>query len=623
MLKKILLSLLCFIVIADSAAFGADFRFSPGPNRAHLVQWRAWGPAALAEAKKLDRPVLLSISAVWCHWCHVMDETTYSDEAVIAYLNEHFLPVRLDADQRPDVDGLYNQGGWPSTVVLTPGGDIIAGGNYLTPQELLEWLGRIADVYATDRGSIAKRIEDLRQRSALRGQGSAGPAGTDDADAIVGLLQGSFDREQGGFGTGQKFPDPDALDFLLAVHAGTGDSRAKEMAVVTLDRMAAAALYDRVEGGFFRYATQPDWSSPHYEKMLEVNAGLIRSYANAALMFRSERYRKIVRQSTAFVLDRLFDRASGALYGSMDADESYYQAKDRRKLKQPAVDQTVYADGASLMISAFASAWAATGDASLLKTAGSAADLLMGSMYRPGDGVLHWQGSGRAGLPGLLNDNALYGSALLDLYEATGERRWLDRAGLIGQFITKRFYDPVGRRFRATLAAPDPLPAGGGGLAELNDYMANCRAIRFLARLASSAQDKDRRRIVEAALATLAANSRQFSTRVATYGLALRQVVEEPMEITIVAEGGRAREYLAAVGTVFLPEKVVRIYSPTEDREEIRSYGYKPQEAVYLCRGKRCAKPVKEPRLLAAELRRFLGKTAGPQAREGKQERRP
>jgi len=147
--------------------------------------------------------------------------------------------------------------------------------------------------------------------------------------------------------------------------------------------------------------------------------------------------------------------------------------------------------------------------------------------------------------------------------------------------------------------------------------MANCRAIRFLSRLASSAQDKDRRKIVEAALTTVSANSRQFSTRVATYGLALRQVVEEPMEITIVAEGARAREYLAAAGTVFLPEKVVRVHSPTEDREEIRSYGYKPQEAVYLCRGKRCAKPVKEPRLLAAELRRFLGMMAGTQAREG------
>jgi len=166
--------------------------------------------------------------------------------------------------------------------------------------------------------------------------------------------------------------------------------------------------------------------------MLVVNAGLIRSLCERGARVQVRALPKIVRQSIAFVQDRLFDRASGAFYGSMDADESYYQAKDRRKLKQPAVDRTVYADAASLMISAYTAAWAATGDASLLKAAGSAADLLMGSMYRPGDGVLHWQGSGRAGLPGQLNDNALYGSALLDLYEATGERRWLDRAGLIG-----------------------------------------------------------------------------------------------------------------------------------------------------------------------------------------------
>src|SRR5574337_505685 len=139
-MKTVVAILLCVVIAAPS--FAGEFRFSPRPNKAHRIQWRTWSEQSLAEARKKDRLILLSLSAVWCHWCHVMDETTYSDNAVIAFLNEQVIPIRVDADIRPDIDSMYNQGGWPSTAILTPDGEVISGGNYFQPEELLSRLKR-------------------------------------------------------------------------------------------------------------------------------------------------------------------------------------------------------------------------------------------------------------------------------------------------------------------------------------------------------------------------------------------------------------------------------------------------------------------------------------------------
>ena len=124
-MRKLAAVILSVFIFINQAALASDFRFSPRPNKAELINWQQWGLAPFSEAKRLHRPVLLAVSAVWCHWCHIMDETTYSDKDVIAYINENFIPVRVDSDMRPDIDSLYNQGGWPSTLVLTPGGEII------------------------------------------------------------------------------------------------------------------------------------------------------------------------------------------------------------------------------------------------------------------------------------------------------------------------------------------------------------------------------------------------------------------------------------------------------------------------------------------------------------------
>ena len=219
-----------------------DFRFSPRPNRAAEIRWRPWGEPAFAEARRLGRPVLLSLSAVWCHWCHVMDETSYSDPRVIAAVNEHFLPIRVDNDRHPDVNRRYNMGGWPTTAFLAPSGDVLTGGTYLPPDQMLESLARVKAFFDANQaqivalegerasagdGAAMARLTgvplDLDQaRAALEGD----PDVPGDICAEVGLqVVRGFDPLHGGLGAEPKFPQPDVFGFLLAYGClrGAGD----------------------------------------------------------------------------------------------------------------------------------------------------------------------------------------------------------------------------------------------------------------------------------------------------------------------------------------------------------------------------------------------------------------
>src|SRR3989337_3504589 len=150
------------------------FHFSPRPNRAHEVRWRQWGDEAFAEAKAQENPVLLAPSAVWCHWCHVMDETSYSDPGVISYVNEHYVPVRVDNDQRPDINARYNMGGWPTTAFLTPDGEVLAGATYVPPDQMLDLLPKVSVYYQSNKQEVAQKVGELRERRAATAAASPG-----------------------------------------------------------------------------------------------------------------------------------------------------------------------------------------------------------------------------------------------------------------------------------------------------------------------------------------------------------------------------------------------------------------------------------------------------------------
>jgi uncharacterized protein YyaL (SSP411 family) len=358
--------------VADATT---EFHFSPRPNRASEIRWHSWSPEAFEEARTARKPILLSISAVWCHWCHVMDETTYSQPGVIDLINRNYVPVRVDNDERPDINQRYNMGGWPTTAFLTPSGDILTGATYLPPDQMASALTRIATYYRNNQAEIASRVLEARKRSAgivARSAGSLEPALV---DTVLDAVKAAYDPEYGGFGGAPKFPQTDALLLLLEQSVLRSDEELRRMAVHTLEQMTRGGTYDHVEGGFFRYSTTHDWSVPHFEKMLEDHAGLVHALALAGM---SDALAK-----TTGYLDRVLrDPATGLYAGSQDADEHYYSldAAERSKLTPPYVDRRIY------------TAWNAALAISYLD-AGLPADHLLDSLfaraYREGEGMTH------------------------------------------------------------------------------------------------------------------------------------------------------------------------------------------------------------------------------------------
>src|SRR3990172_434294 len=315
-----------------------QFHFSPRPNRAQEVPWRPWGEEAFREAPEQKKPVLLGISAVWCHWCHVMDETTYSDEEVIRLIGERFVPVRVDNDQRPDVNARYNMGGWPTTAFLTPEGEVLAGMTYVAPEQFRQVLEQLSAHYRENRQEIGRKVAEVRERrQAVVGEmGGEGELSDQVLQDVLTAISDVYDPVHGGFGSQPKFPHTDAIDLLLYAHQRRNDPDLLHMARKTLERMAAGGVFDQVWGGFFRYATNRDWSVPHFEKMLEDNASLLRNFLRLYRITGDEQHAAVARRIIEYLDGWLSDPETGAFYGSQDADEEFCALDAGARAQRPA-----------------------------------------------------------------------------------------------------------------------------------------------------------------------------------------------------------------------------------------------------------------------------------------------
>lgn len=300
------------------------------------MDWWPWGEEAFGEARKRGVPVLLSVGYSSCHWCHVMAHESFEDEATAGYLNEHFVAVKVDREERPDVDAVYmeavqaatGQGGWPMTVFLTPEGEPFYFGTYFPPRpqhgmpafmEVLQgvvaaWRDRRAEV-----GEVAARItRELGERTGAFAA-AAGPVGPAELGAALGGLTRGYDAEHGGFGGAPKFPAAMTLEFLLRHHARTGDERALQMARDTCEAMARGGIYDQLAGGFARYSVDRTWTVPHFEKMLYDNALLTRVYAHLWRATGSDLARRVALETADFLIAEL-GTPEGGFASALDAD---------------------------------------------------------------------------------------------------------------------------------------------------------------------------------------------------------------------------------------------------------------------------------------------------------------
>ena len=306
------------------------------------VDWYPWGEEALARARDEDRPILLSIGYSSCHWCHVMERESFENEKVASLMNEHFVCIKVDREERPDLDDIYmaatlamnhGQGGWPMTVFLTPRQEPFFAGTYFPPEDgygrpgFGTLLTRIAKVWREDRVNLdeqAGKVADF-----LRENAQALPTADPSAaawDAFEEHSASEFDSRFGGFGTAPKFPPHQALRVLLRRGHGDRESRALFMATTTLDAMAAGGIYDQVGGGFARYSTDREWLAPHFEKMLYDNAQLVRAYTEAFQVTKVPAYERVAREVLDYVLGEMTS-PEGAFYSATDADSEGVEGK--------------------------------------------------------------------------------------------------------------------------------------------------------------------------------------------------------------------------------------------------------------------------------------------------------
>jgi uncharacterized protein YyaL (SSP411 family) len=579
-------------------------RFSPRPNKAGLIAWRPWGPDAFAEARQSNRLILLSISAVWCHWCHVMDETTFSDEGVIAALNESFVPVRVDNDQRPDINRRYNAGGWPTVAFLTPEGESVTAATYVAPAQFRELLARVAEVWATRHEDIAREVETLRVQAQQDVEESApGELSESVITAALAPLYAAFDQEFGGFGTGMKFPRTDALQALL-LEAQTRPDHPTPGVVLTrtLDAMREGELWDRVEKGFFRYATRRDWTVPHYEKMLEDLAVFVRLYADAAVVFDRPDYLETAEHTQAYLDERLWQDSAGGYGGSQDADEDYYllgTLDERRSRPAPYVDPNTYAEWNALAVSGLVSLAAAGGEQRHLERAVDLGTTLLG--YRSPRG-LYRHTPDEGALDVLLGDQVAVLEAFLALYQSTGDCRWLDEAAGLAEAIATHF--TLAGHSLAQDRAVASLDAGPGGDAPLGRLayaqapaQENARlaaALATLARITRSEAPRERARQI---LAVLAGEVESLADFGAPIGAAAIVALREPIHVTVVGRRGALDSVALLEEAVRVPRthKVVDVLDPETDAEVLARAGIDGDRSgaqAYVCVGDRCLEPV-------------------------------
>ena len=297
-------------------------------HRDNPVDWQEWGPEAFEEARRRNVPVLLSVGYAACHWCHVMAHESFEDETVAAALNEHFVSVKVDREERPDIDAVYmsavtattGHGGWPMTVFLTPEGDPFYCGTYFPRDHFLQVLTALDEAWRTREDEVR---ESGRHIATALSDALAPPppvaVDTTALDRAVAALASQFDSRAGGFGRAPKFPPSMVLEFLLRHHARTGDDLSARMAGRTLDAMARSGMYDQLAGGFARYSVDADWVVPHFEKMLYDNALLLRAYTSWWRSTGSPLARRVVEEVAEFLL-RDLGTAEGGFASSLDAD---------------------------------------------------------------------------------------------------------------------------------------------------------------------------------------------------------------------------------------------------------------------------------------------------------------
>lgn len=477
------------------------------------VHWLPWGDEALARAKKENKLIIISIGYSSCHWCHVMEHESFENKEVAALMNEHFINIKVDREERPDIDQVYmtavqlmtGSGGWPLNCITLPDGRPVYGGTYFPKASWMNILNQLQQEYKSNPERMneyaTKLASGIQQVELIDRVEPEGKVSTTDFEAKIREITASFDEKRGGFNRAPKFPIPNNLEFFLHYYQQTRDSAFLTHVIRTLDEMANGGLYDQVGGGFARYSVDADWKIPHFEKMLYDNAQLISVYSHAYQLTGNSRYKKVVEETFEF-LNREMKGDAELYYSALDADSEgeegkfyvwkeselktvlgsdYEKAvthfrignetlwehgnhhlvrdpdsklsdeeadalrhallKGRSSRVRPGLDDKCLTSWNGLLISGLVDAYKAFGDSRYLQQAEKSMALLLKHQLQDGR-LKHSFKEGRSTINGFLEDYAFVCTALIDLYEATLEVRYLHQAKAITDHAISKFTDP-------------------------------------------------------------------------------------------------------------------------------------------------------------------------------------
>jgi uncharacterized protein YyaL (SSP411 family) len=640
------------------------------------VDWYPWGDEALEKAKQADKPLLISIGYSACHWCHVMAHECFENAELAALMNENFVNIKVDREERPDIDSVYMSalqamtggGGWPMTVFALPTGEPFFAGTYFPPHDhpgrpgFGTVLRGITETYVSKRSDVDRAAADLRQVITVVPAVASKTLSVPELEEAAGRMLAAVDAEHGGFGGAPKFPQPAALEFLLVHYAETGLDIYRQAVELALQAMADGGLQDQLGGGFHRYCVDATWTIPHFEKMLYDNAQLAAVYLSAYLCFGDDRWLRVVERTLEYLKTEMriadggfaasqdadtadgegayfawsVDQVRKVLGGDaglacqafgvtepgnfetglsvltrrgVDIDETRLEPLRRRLLAAreqrtaPARDDKVIASWNGLAISAFARAGAALSRPDFIEVAAKAAEFILANLV-DGDGrvarcVFEENVSGR----GFLDDAALLGIALLDLFEATGDAAWYRRALQIAERAGKDFDDPqlgfcdTSADSQELVVRPktfddSPTPSGQAAMAEL--------ASRLYAFTLDPSWEQIATRLLEdlaAAIVRKAPLAAPVAARV------MNGAARGIREIAIAGEADddRIAALLKAVRSVYYPRTVLAWGGG--DIPLLRDRPLKEgRPTAYVCENFACSNPVTDEAELIAQL---------------------
>jgi uncharacterized protein len=606
------------------------------------VDWYPWGEEALSRARAEDKPVLLSVGYAACHWCHVMEHESFEDAATAELMNEHFVAVKVDREERPDVDSVYmdavvsltGHGGWPMTVFLTPEGEPFFGGTYYPPEprhglpsfkQLLKavaeaWRERRADIQR-DAGAITEALR--REVEPSREPLTAGLL----ADAARALTQ-QFDPLWGGFGGAPKFPPASTIEFLLR----RGET---EMSTKTLDGMALGGMYDLVGGGFHRYSVDREWLVPHFEKMLYDNALLVPAYLHGWLVTGNERYRDVAEETLEYMLRELrlpeggfasaqdadTDGVEGLTYtwteeddvprellqpfehgrliirGELDAPTRARLFEERERRPKPLRDDKAIASWNGLALAALAEAARRLEREDLLAAARATGEFLLGPLSTPEGRLFRTWRNGQAKHAGVLEDYADVANGLYELHVATGELRWLEESRRLALLAVELFADEQRGGFFLTPADGEQLVARKKDFDDHPTPSGNSMLAYVLLRLARLWGDDELERL---AVGVFRLVWRLLPQAPSAFGHALSALdlhFSPPREIAVIgpADSAVARAALAP----FEPNTVVA-FGPSGNVPLLEGKDFVDgRPAVYICENFACQTPLTDAAALA------------------------